>query len=98
MTKLYQLTYKNEVGFIFDFSTFTKRGDFPMPGQGWAFTTDGKQIYMDGSHDVNAEASDPEIRVWDPETLHQTAVIQVTDQGQPVKNINELEWVKGSNT
>jgi glutaminyl-peptide cyclotransferase len=93
--KLYQMTYKHQVGFIYDFNTFQKKGEFHYPGQGWAFTTDGKQIYMDGSRDVNAEASDPEIRIWDPETLKETGLIQVTDEGRPVRNLNELEWVKG---
>jgi glutamine cyclotransferase len=50
---------------------------------------------MDGSRDVKAEASDPEIRIWDPDTLKETGVIHVTDEGQPVPNLNELEWVKG---
>jgi glutaminyl-peptide cyclotransferase len=50
---------------------------------------------MDGSRKVDAEASDPEIRIWDPETLKETGVIKVTDEGQPVENLNELEWVKG---
>jgi glutamine cyclotransferase len=93
--KLYQMTYKTEVGFIYDFNTFEKKGEFHYPGQGWSFTTDGKQIYMDGSRNVNADASNPEIRIWDPETLKETGVIKVTDEGQPVENLNELEWVKG---
>jgi len=93
--KLYQLTYKTEVGFVFDFNTFEKKSEFHYAGQGWAFTTDGKQIYMDGSRAVNAEDSDPEIRIWDPETLKETGVIKVTDEGRPVRNLNELEWVKG---
>ncbi len=93
--KVYQLTYKNEVGFVFDAGTFAKRGEFQYRGQGWAFTTDGKQLYMDGSRAVEAEASDPEIRVWDPESLKETGVIRVTDEGRPVSNLNELEWVKG---
>ena len=93
--KIYQLTYKSEVGFIFNFKTFAKEGEFHYGGQGWAFTTDGKHIYMDGSRDVQAPASDPEIRILDPETLRETGVIYVTDQGLPVKNLNELEWVKG---
>jgi glutaminyl-peptide cyclotransferase len=70
--KLYQMTYTTEVSFIYDFTTLHKTGEFHYKGQGWAFTTDGKQIYMDGSHAVNAEASDPEIRIWDPETLNET--------------------------
>jgi glutaminyl-peptide cyclotransferase len=93
--KIYQLTYKTEVGFIFDFNTFEPKGEFHYPGQGWSFTTDGKVIYMDGSREVNAEVSNPEIRIWDPETLKETGVIKVTDEGRPVENLNELEWVKG---
>jgi glutamine cyclotransferase len=93
--KLYQMTYKHETGFIFDFNTFKKIGEFHYPGQGWAFTTDGKRIYMDGTRDLNAEQSDPEIRIWDPETLKETGVIKVMDEGRPVANLNELEWVKG---
>jgi len=93
--KLYQLTYKSQVGFIYDFATFDKKSEFHYGGQGWAFTTDGKRIYMDGSRSVDAEASDPEIRVWDPDTLQETGVIKVTDEGHPVTNLNELEWVKG---
>ena len=93
--RLYQLTYKNEVGLIYDFNTFEQKGQFHNPGQGWAFTTDGKQIYMDGSRNVNADASAAEIRIWDPETLTETGVIRVTDEGRPVENLNELEWVKG---
>jgi glutaminyl-peptide cyclotransferase len=93
--KVYQLTYKNQIGFIFDFETFAKKGEFQYTGQGWSFTTDGKQIYMDGSRDVQAEESDPEIRILDPETLKETGIIKVTADGVPVKNLNELEWVKG---
>ncbi len=93
--KVYQLTYKNQIGFIFDFDTFAKKGEFQYQRQGWAFTTDGKQIYMDGSRDVQAEHSDSEIRILDPETLKETGIIKVSAEGVPVKNLNELEWVKG---
>jgi glutamine cyclotransferase len=93
--RIYQLTYKTEIGYVWDANSFQKKSEFHYTGQGWAFTTDGKQIYMDGSHAVNAEASDPVIRIWDPETLKETGVIRVTDEGKPVENLNELEWVKG---
>jgi glutaminyl-peptide cyclotransferase len=85
--KLYQLTYKTELGFIYDFNTLEKTGEFHYRGEGWAFTTDGTNIYMDDgtSH----------IRVWNPETLQETGRIDVTDAGYPVERVNELEWVKG---
>jgi glutaminyl-peptide cyclotransferase len=85
--RLIQLTYQTEVGFIFDFNTFEKRSEFKYPGEGWALTTDGKRIIMD---DGSAE-----LRFWDPETLKETGRLTVTADGQPVRKLNELEWVKG---
>jgi len=85
--KLYQLTYKTELGFIYDFNTFEKTGEFHYKGEGWALTTDGTNLYMDDgtSH----------IRVLNPETLQESGRIDVTDAGYPVERVNELEWVKG---
>ncbi len=85
--KLIQLEYKSGTGFIYDFKTFNLRGEFHYPPEGWSLTTDGKRIIMDDGT--------PELRFWDPETLKETGRLTVTDQGQPVKNLNELEWVKG---
>jgi glutamine cyclotransferase len=87
--QLYQLTYQTEVGFVYDFNTFEEKKDmrFHYHGEGWAFTTDGKRIYMDDST--------AQLRIWDPETLKETGRITVTDEGKPVEQINELEWVKG---
>ena len=93
--KLYQLTYTTQIGFVYDFNTFEPKGEFHYPGQGWAFTTDGKHIYMDGARATNAEASDPEIRILDPDSLKETGVLHVTEDGRPLPNLNELEWVKG---
>ncbi|MDE3195348.1 MAG: glutaminyl-peptide cyclotransferase, partial [Acidobacteriota bacterium] len=84
---LYQLTYKSEVGFVWDLGTFAEKRRFEYPGEGWSLTTDGKRIIMDDGT--------PEIRFWDPDTLKETGRITVTEDGQPLKNINELEWVKG---
>jgi glutaminyl-peptide cyclotransferase len=85
--KLIQLTYETQVGFIYNFASFEVERQFQYPGEGWALTTDGKRIIMsDGT---------PEIRFWEPETLKELGRITVTDEGQPVKHVNELEWVKG---
>ncbi|SPF46006.1 Glutamine cyclotransferase [Candidatus Sulfopaludibacter sp. SbA4] len=85
--KLYQMTYTTEVGFVYDFATFQVKSEFKYPGEGWAFTTDGKRIIMDDGS--------PQLRFWDPETLQELGRMTVTAEGQPVKNLNELEWVKG---
>jgi glutaminyl-peptide cyclotransferase len=84
---LYQLTYKSEVGFVWDVATFAEKRRFEYPGEGWALTTDGKRIIVD---DGTAE-----LRFWNPDTLAEMGRLTVTEDGQPLKNINELEWVKG---
>ena len=85
--KLYQLTWQSGKGFIYDFNTFEKTGEFSYSGQGWGMTTDGKHLLMsDGT---------PRIRVLDPDTLEVVRRITVTWDGHEVGNINELEWIKG---
>ena len=85
--KLIQLTWKNQEGFIYDLATLKPQARFPYAGEGWALTSDGNRLYMsDGT---------PVIRILDPGTLRQTGQINVTADGQPLQNINELEWVKG---
>jgi glutaminyl-peptide cyclotransferase len=85
--KLMELTWQSHRGFIYDLKTFKKLGQFEYPGEGWALTADNRHIYMsDGT---------PTIRILDPATLKQTGKIDVTALGQPLANLNELEWVKG---
>jgi len=84
---LVQLTYQTEIGFVYDLATFKPERSFHYVGEGWGLTQDGAHILMsDGTQFI---------RSLDPETLAETGRIAVTDQGQPVRNINELEWVKG---
>jgi len=85
--RLIELTYKTQVGFVYDLGTFKLQKQFEYPGEGWGLAQDGKRIIMsDGTH---------ELRFWDPETLKETGRLSVTEDGQPVKNLNELEWIKG---
>jgi glutamine cyclotransferase len=85
--KLVEMTYKAEKGWIYDLNTFEQKGEFHYPGEGWSLTTDGKRLIMDDGT--------PQLRFWDPETLQETGRLTVTADGQPVANLNELEWVKG---
>jgi glutaminyl-peptide cyclotransferase len=85
--RLIQLTYQTQVGFIYDLDTFAPKGGFRYPGEGWGLTQDGVHILM--SDGTSA------IRILDPDTLYEVGRINVTDHGQPVRAINELEWVKG---
>jgi glutaminyl-peptide cyclotransferase len=85
--RLLELTWKHELGFIYDATTFEPRGQFRYPGEGWGLTHDGKRIIMsDGT---------AQLRFWDPDKLTETGRITVTDDGRPVDQLNELEYIKG---
>ncbi|MGB6353384.1 MAG: glutaminyl-peptide cyclotransferase [Steroidobacteraceae bacterium] len=84
---LISLTWKSQVGFVYDLKTFKLQRQFTYPGEGWALTRNDKQIIMsDGT---------PELRFLNPETLAETGTVQVTLEGKPLRNVNELEWVQG---
>ena len=85
--KLIELTWQDQVGFIYGIDDFALRGEFRYDGEGWALTRDDTRIIMsDGTS---------RLRFLDPETLKETGGVTVTDEGQPVDQLNELEWVKG---
>jgi glutamine cyclotransferase len=84
---LISLTWKSQVGFVFDLATFRLQRQFHYEGEGWALTHDDRQIIMsDGT---------PQLRFLDPNTMRETGRLQVTLDGKPLRNVNELEWVKG---
>lgn len=84
---LVSLTWKSQVGFVYDLATLKVQRHFSYPGEGWALTQDGKRLIMsDGT---------PDLRFLDPDSLQEIGRITVTYEGKPVRNVNELEWVKG---
>src|SRR5579872_727836 len=52
--KVYQLTYKTKVGFIYDAATYRKLGEFTFPSaEGWGMTTNGVNLIMsDGTSNI----------------------------------------------
>ena len=85
--RLYSLTYKSETGFVRALDTFTVERRFSYRGEGWGLTQDGQRIIMsDGS---------AELRFLDPATLAETGRLTVRLDGKPLRNLNELEWIRG---
>jgi glutamine cyclotransferase len=85
--KAYQLTWQAQKGFVYDEATFHLEREFSYTGEGWGLATDGHWLIMsDGT---------PQIRFLDPATFHVERTIQVAIQGQPVKWLNELEYIQG---
>jgi glutamine cyclotransferase len=86
--KIIQLTWQNQVGFIYDPATFARIGEFSYTGEGWGLTHDAQHLIMsDGTN---------RIRFLDPATFQVVRSIDVWDSlGNPLNNINELEYING---
>jgi len=86
--KIYQLTWRQYLGRVFDAKTFKVLKEFSYQGEGWGMTTDGTNLLMsDGTY---------LIKVFDPETLKVVRTFPVfQENGKPLFLLNELEMVKG---
>ena len=84
----YHITWQTGVAFALDAVTLREVGRYRYRGEGWGLTNDGVRLIMsDGSSTL----------FWrDPKTFGVVRTLRVTDGGQPVKNLNELEYVGGS--
>lgn len=87
--KIYQLTYKNKTGFIYDSRTYKKTGVFQFDNnEGWGLTNikDESLIMSDGTNILT---------FLSPKSLKSTKKLEVTENSMPLININELEYVNG---
>ena len=85
--RLIGLTWQNQVGFVLDLGTFSLQNRFTYPGEGWGLTHNDREIIMsDGT---------AELRFLDPTTEKEIRRVRVTANGEPVTQLNELEWVDG---
>lgn len=87
--KLYQLTYKTRIGFVYNVNTFEKEREFTFTSnEGWGLTNDGKNLIMsDGTS---------KIHFIDPDDFKIIKSIEVCDNKGILNYINELEYVNGS--
>ena len=85
--KIYQLTWQEKTAFVYDMN-LSPIGRINYSGEGWGLTTDGQTLIMSDGTQV--------IRFVDPETFETKRTIVVRDdKNQPIRELNELEWVKG---
>ena len=82
-----QLTYKENVGFVYNKDTFELLRKFNYPTEGWGITHNGTHLIMsDGT---------PTLYFLDPETFEKVSRVRVYDRNVPVWSLNELEYVEG---
>ena len=83
--RLISLTWQTEKGFVWDQSSLKLKSSFSYTGEGWGMTKDANNLIMsDGT---------PVLRFLDPQNFKEVRRIQVTADGVPVDQVNELEWV-----
>ena len=86
--KIYQLTYKNQKGFVYDAKTFEQIQTFEFESrEGWGLTNDGTNLIMSDGTD--------KITYLDPNNFTSTRQLSVKYQNNPQYNLNELEYIQG---
>ncbi|HEX8040809.1 MAG TPA: glutaminyl-peptide cyclotransferase [Chryseosolibacter sp.] len=85
--KVYQLTWQNHVGFIYDLKTFARLGEFHYSTEGWGLTNDNHHLIMsDGTE---------KLIYLDTATLKPVKTVRVRDENGFVTRLNELEYMDG---
>jgi len=86
--QIYQVTYKTQVGFVYDKKTLNQIRSFDYQiREGWGLTTDGMNLIMsDGS---------AQLFFIEPEYFTQVDQIRVFDNKGMVDSLNEIEFING---
>lgn len=86
--RIIQLTWESGIGIVYNKSDFRQTGHFTYTGEGWGLTHDGRRLIMSDGTD--------KLRFLDPETFEERGErLAVQMAGQPVEDLNELEYVEG---
>ena len=87
--KIYQLTWREKTGFIYDLKTLKKTGSFVYGKslEGWGLCQNGTSIFK----------SDGTQKIWklNANTLAEEDYIEIYTNSSKIKSVNELEWVEG---
>ncbi len=83
--RLIQITWQENTAFVYNLDTFEQIDQFSYEGEGWGLCYNGETLMMSDGTSVITER--------DPETFEVLRRVEVTVQGQPIDQINELECV-----
>lgn len=86
---IYQLTWRENTGFVYDLDTFEKTSSFKygQSKEGWGICNDGTTLYK----------SDGTEQIWllNSKTLTEDSKLQVYTNKGKIIGINEMEWING---
>jgi glutaminyl-peptide cyclotransferase len=87
--KVYQITWQNGEGYVYNADTFKKEKTLPYFKQmdGWGLSNDGKNLLM----------SDGTEKIWfiNPSDFKEVDYINVYTASSKIKAVNEMEWIDG---
>ena len=87
--KIFQLTWKEKVGFVYDVDNFNRINTFEYKNsiEGWGICNDGNKLYK----------SDGTDKIWilNPENQKEESYIEIYTNKNKVVGLNELEWIDG---
>ena len=85
--KLFQLTWQDRTGFVYDARTLKFIRNFSYFGEGWGLAHDAQSLVMsDGTSNL---------RFLETTRFQERRRLKVTDAGVPIERLNELEYVRG---
>ena len=83
----YQLTWKEKIVFVYTVKDFKRVKEFPLDTEGWGMTNDGKNLIVsDGTNNLYFH---------NPSDFKLIRTLEVTENGTPTFNLNELEFIDG---
>jgi glutaminyl-peptide cyclotransferase len=85
--RIYQLTWRQGVAFVYEQETFAHLGAFMVPTEGWGLTHDGERLIMSDGSDT--------LYFRHPQTFAELGRVRVFDAYGPVALLNELEYIDG---
>jgi glutamine cyclotransferase len=85
--RIIQLTWRSYQGFVWDKENLTQTGSFSYRREGWGITSDASRLIMSDGSDA--------LYFLDPSDYSLQGSIRVTADGEPVKGLNELEYING---
>lgn len=85
--RIYQLTWRSNVVFVYDRDSFERTGTLYNAAEGWGLAYDGAELILSDGTDT--------LRFVDPETFATVREIRVVLDGRPVSGLNEMEYIDG---
>ena len=85
--RIFQVTWENKVGFVYEKSTFKLINKIYYATQGWGLTTINDRIVMSDGTNV--------LYFFEPELFTVASRIEVYDNKKKIDSLNELEYING---